>query len=176
MGLARSLAVALTGLDGQLVEVECDISAGLPGLSFTGRADPSVVESRDRLRAAILNSGVDWPNRKVTVALLPNGTCWLAVGQFCVSVVGVAATPSTGNFTGAAPSASSATSSSPGSGLPSLNVAGTCAVPSPLTNALPITSPLRSRLIGCPASRPGGSVISTRNGGGSPGLGMGNSL
>lgn len=71
MTLARSLAVSLTGLDGQLVEVECDISAGLPGLSFTGLPDASVMESRDRLRAALLNSGVKWPDRKITVALLP---------------------------------------------------------------------------------------------------------
>jgi magnesium chelatase family protein len=71
MSLARTLAISLAGLDGQLVEVECDISAGLPGLSFTGLPDASVVESRDRLRAAILNSGAEWPNRKVTVALLP---------------------------------------------------------------------------------------------------------
>src|SRR5579875_455082 len=71
MPLARALAVALTGLEGQLVEVECDLSAGLPGLTFTGRADGSVVESRDRVRSALVNSGVDWPNRKITVALLP---------------------------------------------------------------------------------------------------------
>ncbi len=71
MALARTGAVAVVGVDGQLVEVECDISAGLPGMSFTGRADTSVVESRDRMRAAIVNSGAAWPNRKVTVALLP---------------------------------------------------------------------------------------------------------
>jgi magnesium chelatase family protein len=71
MALAKALAVALTGLDGQLVEVECDISAGLPGMSFTGLADTSVMESRDRLRAAIANSGANWPNQKITVALLP---------------------------------------------------------------------------------------------------------
>ena len=71
MGLARALAVALTGLDGQVVEVECDISAGLPGLAFTGRADTSVVESRDRVRAAVVNSGASWPGLKMTVALLP---------------------------------------------------------------------------------------------------------
>ena len=39
MGLARTLAVALIGMEGQLVEVECDISTGLPGLSFTGLRD-----------------------------------------------------------------------------------------------------------------------------------------
>jgi magnesium chelatase family protein len=71
VALARALAVALTGLDGQLVEVECDISAGLPGMSFTGLADTSVMESRDRLRAAVSNSGVSWPNQKITVGLLP---------------------------------------------------------------------------------------------------------
>ena len=71
MSLARTLAVALTGVSGQVVEIESDISAGLPGLSFTGLADTSVVESRDRIRAAILNSGAEWPNRKITVALFP---------------------------------------------------------------------------------------------------------
>jgi magnesium chelatase family protein len=71
MAIARSLAIALTGLDGQLVEVECDISTGLPGLSFTGLPDASVTESRDRVRSAVVNSGAEWPNRKVTVALLP---------------------------------------------------------------------------------------------------------
>lgn len=72
MALARTLAVALTGLDGQLVEVECDISGGgLPGLSFTGLPDASVNESRDRLRSALANSDAQWPGVKVTVALLP---------------------------------------------------------------------------------------------------------
>ena len=71
MAIARTFAIALTGMDGQLVEIECDISAGLPGLSFTGLPDASVTESRERVRAALVNSGAEWPNRKVTVALLP---------------------------------------------------------------------------------------------------------
>jgi magnesium chelatase family protein len=71
MTLARTLGVALTGVSGQVVEIESDISTGLPGMSFTGLADTSVVESRDRIRAAVLNSGVGWPNRKITVALFP---------------------------------------------------------------------------------------------------------
>jgi magnesium chelatase family protein len=71
MALARTFAVALTGLHGELVEIECDISAGLPGMSFTGLPDASVTESRDRLRAAVVNSGAGWPERKITVALLP---------------------------------------------------------------------------------------------------------
>ena len=58
-------------MDGQVVEVEADLSAGLPGLTFTGLADAAVVEARDRIRAAVLNSGAVWPNRRITLALLP---------------------------------------------------------------------------------------------------------
>jgi magnesium chelatase family protein len=71
MALARTLGVTLSGVHGELVDVEADLGAGLPGVSFTGLADTSVVESRDRIRAAVANSGVEWPNRKITVALLP---------------------------------------------------------------------------------------------------------
>lgn len=71
MALARTFAVALAGLEGQLIEVECHICTGLPGLSFTGLPDASVNESRDRLRSALANSEAEWPNAKATVALLP---------------------------------------------------------------------------------------------------------
>ena len=71
MALASTRSVALSGVSGRLVEVEADLSAGLPGLTFTGLPDVSVLESRDRVRAAVLNSGLSWPNRRITVALLP---------------------------------------------------------------------------------------------------------
>jgi len=71
MALARTLSVALVGVAGRLVEIEADLSAGLPGLTFTGLADTAVLESRDRIRAAVQNSGFSWPNRRITVALLP---------------------------------------------------------------------------------------------------------
>jgi len=71
MVMARTLALALSGVTGQVVEIEADLSAGLPGLTFTGLADVSVVEARDRIRAAVLNSGAEWPNRRITIALLP---------------------------------------------------------------------------------------------------------
>lgn len=71
MGLGRTYGIALAGVDGHAVEVQCDISAGLPGLMFTGLPDTSVVESRERIRAAIVNCGATWPNRKMTVALFP---------------------------------------------------------------------------------------------------------
>lgn len=72
MALARTLSVALVGVRGQLVEIEADVSGGaLPGLSFTGLADTTVVEARDRIRAAMTNSGISWPNTRITLALLP---------------------------------------------------------------------------------------------------------
>jgi len=71
MALGRTVAVALTGVSGRLIEVQADLSAGLPGLTFTGLPDLSVQESRDRIRAATLNSGCEWPVHRITVALLP---------------------------------------------------------------------------------------------------------
>ena len=71
MTLARTVAITLAGVRGEPVDVEADLSAGLPGVTFTGLADVAVKESRDRIRAAICNSGLEWPNRKITVALLP---------------------------------------------------------------------------------------------------------
>jgi magnesium chelatase family protein len=71
MALARAHSVAVLGVSGRLVEIEVDLSAGLPGLTFTGLADTSVLESRDRVRSAVLNSGFSWPNKRITVALLP---------------------------------------------------------------------------------------------------------
>jgi magnesium chelatase family protein len=71
MAIAQTLGVALAGLAGQVVEVQADLSAGLPGLTFTGLPDTSVLEARDRIRAAVLNSGAEWPNRRITLALLP---------------------------------------------------------------------------------------------------------
>lgn len=71
MGYARVLSVGLVGLTGSLVEVEADLSVGLPGLSMSGLPDAVLQEARDRIRAAVINSGVDWPNRRITLNLLP---------------------------------------------------------------------------------------------------------
>lgn len=71
MGYARVCAVGLVGLSGHLVTVEADLSAGLPGLTLSGLPDTALHEARDRVRAAIVNSGEQWPNRRITVNLLP---------------------------------------------------------------------------------------------------------
>jgi len=65
------LAVGLVGLEGHLVEVEADLASGIPGFLLSGLPDTAVCQARDRARAAVLNSGETWPNRRITVNLLP---------------------------------------------------------------------------------------------------------
>lgn len=74
MSLALTTSVALLGLDGHLVTVEVDIADGLPAYSLLGLPDAALTESRERVRAAMVNCGEIWPNRKVTVSLSP---AWL---------------------------------------------------------------------------------------------------
>jgi magnesium chelatase family protein len=71
MSYARVLGVALVGVTGHLVEVEADLSPGLPAVVLTGLPDTALNEARDRVRAALVNSGQTWPNRRITVNLLP---------------------------------------------------------------------------------------------------------
>lgn len=71
MLLAKSNAVSLLGLSGSVIEVESEISSTLPGFVLVGLPDASLSESKDRVRAAIQNSGLKMPNRKVTVNLSP---------------------------------------------------------------------------------------------------------
>ncbi|MBO0801983.1 MAG: YifB family Mg chelatase-like AAA ATPase [Nocardiopsaceae bacterium] len=71
MPLARTYSVALVGVEGHLVEVEADIADGLPATILVGLPDTALREARDRVRAAILNSGQDWPKRKITIGLSP---------------------------------------------------------------------------------------------------------
>ena len=74
MSLATTKAIALSGLNGDVITVEVDIADGLPGYTLLGLPDAALSESRDRVRAALVNSLQPWPNRKVTIALLP---AWL---------------------------------------------------------------------------------------------------
>ena len=69
--VARCRTAVIVGVDARIVDVEADVSSGLPGLTIVGLADTAVSESRDRVRAAIEHSGLEWPRTRVTVALLP---------------------------------------------------------------------------------------------------------
>jgi len=69
--LAKTKTCAVVGLDGFVVEVEVDISPGLPAFNIVGLPDTAVQESRERVRAAIRNSGAEFPMRRITVSLAP---------------------------------------------------------------------------------------------------------
>lgn len=71
MALAKVKAAAIVGLDGQLIEVEVDIASGLPAMTIVGLPDTGVQEARERVRAAIRNSGCTFPARRITVNLAP---------------------------------------------------------------------------------------------------------
>ncbi|MFF2010812.1 YifB family Mg chelatase-like AAA ATPase [Streptomyces sp. NPDC058195] len=71
MGFARACSVALVGVEGVVVEVQADLEAGVAAFTLVGLPDKSLVESRDRVRAAVVNSGAEWPQKKLTVGLSP---------------------------------------------------------------------------------------------------------
>lgn len=71
MQLATLYTRALTGIDANLVTVEVHISNGLPAFSIVGLPEAAVRESKDRVRAAIINSNFEFPARKITVNLAP---------------------------------------------------------------------------------------------------------
>jgi magnesium chelatase family protein len=71
MALGRAFSVAVCGLDGKIVEIEADITSGLPGVHLVGLPDAALQESRDRVRAAITNCNNRWPMARLTLALSP---------------------------------------------------------------------------------------------------------
>ena len=71
MVVARSWSVALVGVTATLVEVEVDVSSGLPGFTLTALADRVLKQSEQRVKAAFGNSRETWPGRRVTVAMSP---------------------------------------------------------------------------------------------------------
>ncbi|MGH3324041.1 MAG: magnesium chelatase domain-containing protein, partial [Streptomyces sp.] len=71
MGFARTCSVALVGVEGVVVEVQADLEPGVATFTLVGLPDKSLTESRDRVRAALVNSGAEWPQKKLTVGLSP---------------------------------------------------------------------------------------------------------
>ncbi|MEG3614940.1 MULTISPECIES: YifB family Mg chelatase-like AAA ATPase [Isoptericola] len=71
MGYATTTGVALAGMEGHLVEVQAQLARSVPGFTLVGLPDTALAESRDRVRAAVLSTGIEWPQRKVTVNLSP---------------------------------------------------------------------------------------------------------
>ena len=102
MTLARAWSVGLVGLDGHLVEVQADLADGVPGFTLIGLPDTALHEARDRVRAAIANSGEKWPaSRRITIGLSPatlrksGSTYDLAVAVAILAAAGVVPVEST---------------------------------------------------------------------------------
>jgi magnesium chelatase family protein len=71
--LSKVLSGSVSGINAYPVDVEVDVSKGMPSFSVVGLPDASIRESRDRIRSAIKNSGLSFPNGKITVNLSPAG-------------------------------------------------------------------------------------------------------
>lgn len=71
MAWATTWSAVIVGVQAHLIETEAHLASGLPGFTVVGLPDPSVSESRDRVRAAIVNSGLKWPDQRITVGLSP---------------------------------------------------------------------------------------------------------
>ncbi len=71
MAIGRTRSVSLVGMHGAIVEIEADIAHNLPAFVLIGLPDAALGEAKDRVRAAAVNSGLDFPTRKITVNLSP---------------------------------------------------------------------------------------------------------
>ena len=87
--LASVQSAVVRGVDGHAVRVEVHVSNGLPGFTVVGLPDASCREARDRVRAALLSSGLAWPLRRVTVNLAPSGLPKAGAGLDLAIAVGL---------------------------------------------------------------------------------------
>lgn len=71
MSLAKVFSASVQGLEAQPIEVEVDILNGLPSLTIVGLPDKAIEESKERVRSAIKNAGLDFPVKKLTINLAP---------------------------------------------------------------------------------------------------------
>lgn len=67
-------SMSLQGLEGHLIDVQVDVSAGMPNWGVVGLPDVSVKEAKERVRTAIKNSGYEFPSRKIVINLAPADT------------------------------------------------------------------------------------------------------
>jgi magnesium chelatase family protein len=89
--LARIPSATLLGVDGHAVTVEVHSAVGLPGLTLVGLPDAACRESRERVRAAMVSSGLGWPNRRITVNLAPSALRKIGAGLDLAIAIGLLA-------------------------------------------------------------------------------------
>lgn len=87
--LAIIPSATLLGVDGQPVDVEVHVGPGLPAFNVVGLPDTACREARDRVKAALISSGIEWPNRKITVNLAPSAVRKSGAGLDVAIAVGV---------------------------------------------------------------------------------------
>ena len=87
--LAVVPSATLVGVAGHLVEVEVHSSGGLPGFTIVGQPDTACREARDRVRAALISSGEDWPNDRITVNLAPSDLKKTGAGLDLAMAIGI---------------------------------------------------------------------------------------
>ena len=68
----KSLSSGIEGIEGYIVNVEADVSKGIPNFTMVGLPDTAVKESKERIHSAILNSGLKFPNKKIVINLSPS--------------------------------------------------------------------------------------------------------
>ena len=88
--LATIRSATLSGVWGHPVSVEVHVANGLPAFTVVGLPDTSCREARDRVRAAILSSGLDWPMRRITVNLAPSNVPKAGAGLDLAIALGTA--------------------------------------------------------------------------------------
>jgi magnesium chelatase family protein len=69
--VAKVFSVAPLGVEGHLIEVESDMTKGLPGLQIVGLGNKAIDEAKERVKSAISNSLLEYPAKKITVNLAP---------------------------------------------------------------------------------------------------------
>ena len=87
--LTKIFTASTIGLEAQLIEVEIDLSASLPGIVVVGLPDKAVQESKERIRAALKQSGFDFPVGKITVNLAPADIIKTGTGFDLAIAVGI---------------------------------------------------------------------------------------
>ncbi|MEK6727443.1 MAG: YifB family Mg chelatase-like AAA ATPase [Candidatus Omnitrophota bacterium] len=70
--LAKVYSFGLSGIEAYPIEIEVDISNGLPAVTLVGLPDSAIRESRERVKSAIKNSGFSWPKERITISLAPS--------------------------------------------------------------------------------------------------------
>ena len=93
--LAKIMSSAVNGVDGLMVEVEVDIAFGLPTFTTVGLPEGAVKESKERVKAAVKNSGYEFPPRRITVNLAPANLKKVGTGYDLPIALGILAASGT---------------------------------------------------------------------------------